>query len=230
MKYSNVVPGTFLSRDNRFVARCEIDGTTEIVHVKNTGRCRELLIPGATVYLEKHNNPRRKTRYSLIAVEKGDMLVNIDSLAPNKVLQEALVQGFGLPWVKDEMNFIKTETVYGNSRFDIYAEAGDHRIFIEVKGVTLENEGIAMFPDAPTQRGVKHLEELMRAVKNGYSGCVAFVVQMKGVRCVMPNDAMHAEFGKTLREAHKAGVHIVAYDCIVKPDEIIMDEMVEVVL
>ncbi|MGI6189903.1 MAG: DNA/RNA nuclease SfsA [Clostridiales bacterium] len=230
MKYSNIVPGIFLSRDNRFIAKCEVNGVTEIVHVKNTGRCRELLIPGAAVYLEQHDNPLRKTRYSLIAVQKGSMLVNIDSQAPNKVLHEALKEGAGLPGLNGEIVSIKAETVYGNSRFDFYIETKNQKAFIEVKGVTLENQGVAMFPDAPTQRGVKHIEELTAAADEGYLSYVVFVAQMKGICCVMPNDAMHAEFGKALREAQKAGVHILAYDCFVKPDEIIMDEMIEVVL
>ena len=154
MKYSNIVPGIFLSRDNRFIAKCEVNGVTEIVHVKNTGRCRELLIPGAAVYLEQHDNPLRKTRYSLIAVQKGSMLVNIDSQAPNKVLHEALKEGAGLPGLNGEIVSIKAETVYGNSRFDFYIETKNQKAFIEVKGVTLENQGVAMVPDAPTLRGV----------------------------------------------------------------------------
>ena len=230
MKYSNVIPAIFLSRDNRFIAKCEIGGVPQVVHVKNTGRCRELLIPGATVYLEQHDNPHRKTRYSLIAVQKGDRLVNIDSQAPNAVLQEALMNGVGLPGIEDEIVHIKPEAVYGGSRFDFYVETKDQGIFIEVKGVTLEKEGIALFPDAPTQRGVKHIEALIMAAKDGYVSYVVFIVQMKGTRYVMPNDAMHAEFGIALREAEKAGVRILAYECRVKADEIIMDEMVEVVL
>ena len=230
MNYSNIVPGIFLSRPNRFIAHVMIAGREEIAHVKNTGRCRELLIPGATVYLQHHDNPDRKTKFSLIAVEKGQMLINIDSQAPNKVMMEALSAGIRLPGLLHPINCIRPECVFGNSRFDFYIEAGNQRAYLEVKGVTLEREGIAMFPDAPTERGVKHVRELIRTVEEGYTAFVFFVIQMKGIRYITPNDETHAGFGDAMRDAQKAGVNMLAYDCSVVPDGLWLDEPVPVLI
>lgn len=230
MKYSNIVRGIFLSRPNRFIAHVEINGREEIAHVKNTGRCKELLIPGVEVYLQEHDNPKRKTRFSLITVQKGNMLINIDSQAPNKVLLEALIDGIRLPHLDNKVSKIKPEVVYGNSRLDFYIEAGDQKAYIEVKGATLEQNGVIMFPDAPTERGVKHMGELMKAVEDGYLAYVIFIIQMKGVQYFMPNDCTHAEFGRVLREADKMGVNILAYDCYVTPDEMRIDKLVGIKL
>lgn len=230
MKYKNIVSGVFLSRPNRFIAHVLIEGKEEIVHVKNTGRCKELLIPGSEVYLEGHDNPNRKTKYSLITVKKGNMLVNIDSQAPNKVLHEALKKGLELPFLASPITYIKPEAVYGDSRLDFYLEAGNQKAFIEVKGATLECEGIVMFPDAPTERGVKHVHELIKAVEDGYTAYAMFIIQMKGISCIKPNDDTHAEFGQALRTASRAGVHILAYDCIISPDGMKLDAPVEVIL
>ena len=222
MKYKNIVKGRFLSRPNRFIANVEINGREEVCHVKNTGRCRELLIPNAAVYLEKTDNPARKTGFDLIAVEKGKLLINMDSAAPNKAAGEYLRKLFG------ENAFIKPEKSYGQSRIDFYAEDGRDKWLIEVKGVTLEDNGTAMFPDAPTERGVKHLKELTAAVKEGYKCMALFVVQMKGVRVFMPNDSTHQEFGQALREAQKAGVDVKAVDCLVSADSMVIDKEIAV--
>lgn len=230
MKYTNILHGTFLSRPNRFLAHVMINDREEIAHVKNTGRCRELLIPGATVYLQRHDNPSRKTGFSLIAVEKGSLLVNIDSQAPNKVLLEALTAGLQLPGIQHKLDIIKPESAYGESRFDFYIQARHQKAYIEVKGVTLEHDGIASFPDAPTERGVKHIRELIKAAESGCMAYVVFIVQMKGMRLVRPNDETHAAFGDALRDAKKAGVQIIAYDCYIAPDEIRLDEPVPVVV
>lgn len=230
MKYEKVIPGRFLSRPNRFIANCEIDGAKETVHVKNTGRLRELLIPNAPVYLKLSDKPGRKTRYSLVTVKKGERLVNIDSNAPNKVVAEALKSGMlklpGMP----NLDIIKAEHGYGNSRFDLYLEGGGQKAFMEIKGVTLEKNGIAMFPDAPTERGAKHVLELINAVKEGFLAYILFVIQMKDIRCFMPNDEMHRAFGDALRLAAKNGVHILAYDCHVEPDGFTIADPVKVVL
>lgn len=230
MKYQNVIPGRFLSRANRFIAQCEIDGAIETVHVKNTGRLKELLVPGAPVYLEISDNPARKTRYSLVAVEKGERIVNIDSNAPNKVAVESLKEGIlqlpGMPYI----DLIKTEHGYGKSRFDIYLEGGGQKALMEIKGVTLEKDGIAMFPDAPTQRGVKHVHELIAAREEGYMAYILFVIQMKDIRCFMPNDETHRAFGDALRLAEKNDVKILAYDCNVEHDGFTIAEPVRVVL
>ena len=230
MNYPNIVPGIFLSRPNRFIARVRINGREETAHVKNTGRCRELLIPGAEIYLQHHDNPRRKTRFSLISVKKSDKLINIDSQAPNQVLKEALQEGMYLPGLVHPITCIRPESVFGNSRFDFYVEAGGQKAYIEAKGVTLERDGVAMFPDAPTERGVKHVRELILAAEESFTAYVFFVVQMKGICCMMPNDRMHAAFGSSLRAARKAGVHIMAYDCIAKPESLWLDQPVPVIL
>ncbi|MBP3378173.1 MAG: DNA/RNA nuclease SfsA [Clostridia bacterium] len=230
MKYKKIVAGRFIERLNRFIARVEVDGAIETVHVKNTGRCRELLVPGCTVYLAKSDNPSRKTKYDLIAVEKqterGVILINMDSQVPNDVAAEWIPRS-GL--FSDEA-VIRREVKWGDSRFDFYIEDGDRRAFLEVKGVTLESGGVAMFPDAPTERGIKHIRELISAVGEGYEAYVLFVVQMKGVSCVRPNDVTHPEFGEALRHAKSAGVHVLAVDCAVTNDSIAADGLVQVEL
>ena len=230
MKYKTIKKARFLSRPNRFIAYCEVDGAAEVVHVKNTGRCRELLVEGATVYLSVSDNPERKTKYDLVAVEKvtdrGAILINMDSQAPNAAAYEWIVSGeiFG-----KECN-VRREVTYGNSRFDLYVENGECRAFIEVKGVTLENDGVASFPDAPTERGIKHLGELVAAINDGYEAYILFVIQMKGIHTFTPNDSTHKAFGDALREAADAGVKILAYDCRVKPEEMCIDARIPVVL
>ena len=218
MQYAQVFKGKFLQRPNRFVAHVEMeDGRIEVCHVKNTGRCRELLVPGAAVYLEEGKNPGRKTRFSLIAVEKGERLINMDSQAPNRAAGEWLAQG-GL---FAPVTLLKPETRYGDSRFDFYGESrkGDslERHFVEVKGVTLEEDGVVRFPDAPTQRGARHLRELCRCQEEGYFAHVLFVVQMEGMVDFAPNDATHPAFGAALRRAAAAGVTVLAMECAVTP-------------
>ena len=229
MKYNEVVKGRFISRPNRFIAQVEIDGLEKTVHVKNTGRCRELLPAGATVYLSASDNPSRRTKYDLIAAlkkreGKTPLLINMDSQLPNAVCEEWLKKG--LLFSKDAK--IKREYTYKSSRFDFYIEDGERKIFLEVKGCTLENDGIASFPDAPTERGVKHIRELMSALEDGYECYIFFVVQMKEIKELRPNDSTHKEFGDTLREANKKGVKVVAYDCVVTPDEIVIDKEITV--
>ncbi len=225
MNYGTVVPGRFLARPNRFIAHVELDGQTQICHVKNTGRCRELLVPGAQVYLEDFGpDTKRKTRYDLIAVEKGSLLINMDSQAPNKAVEEFLRAG-GL-WASPTL--VRPETKWGNSRFDFYLEQGERKAFLEVKGVTLEQEGLALFPDAPTQRGVKHLEELTAAAAAGFEAYVLFLIQMKGVHTFRPNWDLHPQFGQALVQAAQAGVHVLAYDCRVTPSTMVLDAPVPV--
>ena len=220
MNYRNIKPGIFLSRPNRFIAKVIIDGREETVHVKNTGRCRELLVPGCTVYLEKSENPSRKTPFDLIAVEKntekGSILINMDSQIPNACCAELLPRS-GLFSPDAE---IKREVNFGSSRFDICVTDGDRKSFVEVKGVTLERDGLALFPDAPTERGVKHVRELIEARNQGYGAYIIFIIQMTGVHTFTPNREMHPEFADALLEAQKAGVKILAFDCIVTPDSI----------
>lgn len=226
MQYQRIEKGRFLSRPNRFIAHVELNGQTEVVHVKNTGRCRELLLPGATVYLEKSGNPTRKTAYDLIAVEKGELLVNMDAQAPNQVFREwAESGGFQLG-----LTLLKPETTWGDSRFDFYWEAGERRGFVEVKGVTLEDEGHARFPDAPTERGVKHLKELVCCQAEGYEAAVCFVIQMAGMKDFAPNDITHPAFGEALRQAARAGVRVIARECVVTPDSLTIGIPVPVVL
>ncbi len=218
MQYRSIKKGIFHARPNRFIAHVEVDGAMEVVHVKNTGRCRELLVPGATVYLEEGRNPARKTKYDLIAVEKGDLLVNMDAQAPNKVFQEWAQGGGFLPG----LTLLRPETTWGSSRFDFYWEAGERRGFVEVKGVTLEDDGHARFPDAPTERGVKHLEELIRCQEEGYEAAVCFVIQMAGMKDFAPNDVTHPAFGAALRKAAAAGVKVLAQECMVTPETLTM--------
>lgn len=221
MKYKNVVKGTFIERPNRFIAKVDIDGNIHTVHVKNTGRCKELLIKGATVYLAKSDNRERKTLYDLIAVEKKrenkePLLINMDSQVPNVVAEEFLIKGN----LFSENAIIKREVTYKNSRFDLYIEDNGKKSFLEVKGVTLESDGIAMFPDAPTIRGVKHINELISAIADGYEAYILFVIQMKGVKLFKPNAKMHKEFADVLSFAKKNGVKVLAVDSIVTKDSI----------
>lgn len=226
MKYERIIKGSFIERPNRFIAYAEIAGERETVHVKNTGRCAELLQPGASIYVQESDNLQRKTKWDLIAVEKGERVINMDSQIPNKVVQEWIEQGN----IWENIRTIKPETVYRNSRFDLYIETDEKKIFIEVKGVTLEEQGVARFPDAPSERAVKHLEELICAVKEGYEAYVFFVIQMKGVRYFTPNIDTHPEFCQTLKKAKASGVHILAYDCEVDVNSIEISESVPVVL
>lgn len=226
MIYDRMVPGTFLERPNRFIAYVEIEGRKETVHVKNTGRCAELLQTGVRVYLQESENPGRKTKWDLIAVEKGSRMVNMDSQIPNKVVKEWLEADH----LFENITRIQPEFTYGNSRFDLYVEADGKRIFIEVKGVTLEQDGVVRFPDAPSDRAVKHVEELKAAVKEGYEAYVFFVIQMKDVRYFTPNMDTHPAFGEALRDAARAGVHVLAYDCEVSSDRIAIADKVPVVL
>ena len=213
MKYNNIVEGRFESRPNRFIAYVTMNGQREKVHVKNTGRCRELLTEQATVYLEKSDNAERSTAYDLVAVRKGKRLVNMDSQAPNKAVGEWLLTGELFPDVTE----VKPEKTYGNSRFDFYVEAGERKIFMEVKGVTLEKDDVVLFPDAPSERAVKHVYELIKAVEEGYEAYIMLVIQMKDVEYFVPNAEMHPEFAKALLDARRAGVKILAYDCEVTP-------------
>lgn len=225
MQYQRICKGIFRARPNRFIAHVEINGEEHVVHVKNTGRCRELLVPDAVVYLQETDNPKRKTQYDLIAVEKGSRLINIDSQAPNRVFHEWAQAGHFVP----DLTLLKPESTYGNSRFDFYWEAGVGRKgFVEVKGATLEEDGSVYFPDAPTERGVKHIEELIAAVENGYEAVLCFVIQMQGVSFLAPNDRTHAAFGVALRKAEKAGVSLCAYDCVVTPEMLGMGEKVPI--
>lgn len=218
LRYSNICEGKFVKRLNRFVAEVLIDERKKICHVKNTGRLGELLTEGALVYLEKSSDPARKTGYSLISVKKGNRIVNIDSQAPNKVFYEALInKRISLPGLNG-LKYIKKESSYGTSRFDFYAEDGEHKAYIEVKGVTLENDGVSKFPDAPTLRGVRHVYELADAKKSGFNAYIVFIVQMKDIRYFTPNDSTHREFGEALRFAHRNGVDIMAFECDVGPD------------
>lgn len=219
MQYQTVKKGIFLHRPNRFIAQVEIDGHTETVHVKNTGRCRELLIPGATVYLEESGNPNRKTRFDLIAVEKGPLLINMDAQAPNQVFREWAQSGAFRP----DLALLRPETTWGKSRFDFYWEGGGKKGFVEVKGVTLEVDGLALFPDAPTERGVKHLEELIACRQEGYEAAMCFVVQMSGMTAFSPNESTHPAFSDALRRARAAGVELLAYTCRVAPNQLTLD-------
>ena len=226
MQYQKIHPAVFRARPNRFVAQVELAGETVTCHVKNTGRCRELLVPGAQVYLEESGNPNRKTKYDLIAVEKGERLINMDAQAPNQVFGEWARAG---KWVPD-LSLLRPETKYGASRFDFYWEAPGRRGFVEVKGVTLEEDGVVRFPDAPTLRGVKHLEELIRCQTEGYEAAVCFVIQMAGMKDFAPNDVTHPAFGAALRKAAGAGVQVLARGCRVTLDTLTIGEPVKVCL
>ena len=226
MHYPNVSPAVFLARPNRFVAEVLLDSVPTTVHVKNTGRCRELLVPGAAVWLTKSGNPNRKTAYDLIAVQKGDRLINLDAQAPNQVFFEWASAGHFLP----DLTLLKPEQKHGDSRFDFYWETAARRGFVEVKGVTLEQDGRCRFPDAPTERGTRHLHELIRAVEEGYRATAFFVIQMENALDFAPNDDTDPAFGQALRQAARAGVEIAAYSCRVTPGSIEMDRPVPVLL
>ena len=235
MTYQDIHAARFLARPNRFIAQVELDGREETVHVKNTGRCKELLLPGCTVYLEGSADPKRKTRYDLVAVEKErpgkpPLLINMDSQAPNKVFREWLSAGLGTDLGLPRPDLIRPETTWGNSRFDFYWEesGSGRRGFVEVKGCTLEEDGLALFPDAPTERGVKHLRELAACQGAGYEAAVCIVVQMEGMRAFSPNDRTHPAFGAALRAAAAAGVKVLAVECAVEPDRLTMTRQVAV--
>ncbi len=226
MTYGQTAEGVFVSRPNRFIAHVDIAGKREICHVKNTGRCKELLVPGARIVLEKSKNPLRKTAYDIIAVYKGDRLINMDSQAPNRVFFE---------WAKTagefaDIAFIKPECVYKNSRFDFYLEGETRRVFAEVKGVTLEEDGVVMFPDAPTLRGQKHLTELSDAVRNGYEAYVVFVVQMENCCYFTPNRKTDEAFAKALEQAISDGVRVLCFTCKTTPNSLVADTALPVKL
>lgn len=224
MHYERIEEAVFLSRPNRFLAQVRTAGGEEVCHVKNTGRCRELLIPGTRIWVQRNDNPSRKTALDLIAAEKAGRVVNMDSQIPNKVAEEWIRSGH----LFEEPRLIRPETRYGDSRFDLYLENAESRMFLEVKGVTLEEDGVARFPDAPTLRGVKHIQELIRCREEGYRAGILFVIQMKGIRYLEPNDRTHPEFGEALRRADRAGVEILAVDCRVTPESILADARVDV--
>ena len=227
MKYLNKIhKATFLDRPNRFVAQVKLNDRVQVCHVKNTGRCLELLRPGSIVYLEENSNEIRKTKYDLVAVEKGQVLVNIDSQAPNQVVKEWLEAGGLYP----KPVLVSAEKRHGNSRVDFYLEGKGRKGFLEVKGVTLEEGGVAAFPDAPTERGIKHLYQLMDVLQEGYEAYLLFVIQFKPVKYFVPNEATHPQFGRVLREAVAAGVKVFAYDCLVTPDSMRLDQIVPVQL
>lgn len=226
MKYAEVVLATFIKRVNRFIAHVQVDEKEVVVHVKNTGRCKELLVPGVRVVLEKASNPARKTGFSLVAVYKGDLLINMDSQAPNQVVYEALLDG-----KINEIGAVhsgKREVTFGKSRFDMAFEREGGTGWMEVKGVTLENQGVVLFPDAPTQRGTKHIYEMITAVKQGYDGFLFFLIQMKGVRYFTPNREMDSDFAEALTLAARQGVRILAYDAVVSENGLELGEPVEV--
>ncbi|MBE6918140.1 MAG: DNA/RNA nuclease SfsA [Ruminococcaceae bacterium] len=224
MRYAEVTKATFLARPNRFIAHVELGGEVVVCHVKNTGRCRELLVPGAEVWLEKGSTPGRKTAWDLIAVRKGEKLINMDAQAPNKVFAQWAAQ------LEPELTALWSEYTYGQSRLDFCLETAAGLHLVEVKGVTLEEDGHTRFPDAPTERGVKHLQELMRAVEEGYRASVVFVIQMEQVKDFAPNDDTHPAFGEALRAAAEAGVQVVAVNCRVAPDSLEIIGRVPVVL
>lgn len=228
MRYENIEKGTFIKRPNRFIAHVLVDGKEEIVHVKNTGRCKEILKEGATVILERASNPNRKTRYSIIAAYKDRLLINIDSQVPNdviyNVLKEGLLTEFGHPLE------VKKEVTYRNSRFDLYCNNQNGVSFIEVKGVTLEEEGKAMFPDAPTERGRKHILEMIQAVEEGYQGYIFFLIQFQGAKYFTPNKKTDPEFARVLRLAKEKGVKVLAYDSQVTENSIKLNQEIPVIL
>ena len=228
---TTVIPARFISRPNRFIALVDVNGRTETVHVKNTGRCRELLIPGATVYLAAAENPARKTPYDLIAVDKilsdgRTVTVNMDSQAPNAIAAEWLPVSGLFP----ETATIRREVTHGDSRFDFCIQTADTTAYLEVKGCTLEQDGVALFPDAPTERGIKHIRELSALAREGCPAYILFIIQMKGTHTFRPNDATHKAFGDALREANAAGVHILAVDCRVIPGTVTVDGYIPVEL
>lgn len=226
MKYANIKEVIFIERVNRFIAHIDIDGKIEVCHVKNTGRCKEILVKGCRVFVQEFDSKIRKTKFDLISVYKGNRLINIDSQVPNKMFSE---------WVKlgnlfKDIKVFKSEVFYKNSRFDFYVEYEDKKAFIEIKGVTLENEGVVLFPDAPTSRGVKHLKELVSAREEGYEAYVIFIVQMEGVKYFIPNYETHKEFGDILSFCKNNGVNILAFDSVVLKDEIYIKDSVKVLI
>ena len=223
MEYKNISQGKFISRPNRFIAKVNIDGEEHTVHVKNTGRCRELLTENATVFLEKSDNQSRKTLYDLVAVYKGSVLINMDSQSPNKAVAEWLIAGGFL----ENPTLVKAEAVYGNSRLDFYVENAKEKAYVEVKGVTLEESSVARFPDAPTERGRKHLGELINAVENGYRAAAVFVIQMKGCTLFEPNVKTDPDFSAELKRAKEKGVEIIALDCKVTPNSMVIDKRIK---
>lgn len=224
MTYDNIHEAVFLDRPNRFIAHILLNGQTQVCHVKNTGRCKELLLPGAEIFVQHSANPARKTAYDLIAVRKGERLINMDAVAPNKVFGEWLSAG-GPGYVPE---LIRPECVHGDSRFDFYFEHGGRKAFAEVKGVTLEENGVVRFPDAPTERGVKHLHGLIRCVQEGFEAYAVFIIQMKGVKYFEPNRATHPEFAEALIQAAQAGVKLIALDCDVEKDSLRAGDQVEI--
>ncbi|MBC7959810.1 MAG: DNA/RNA nuclease SfsA [Vallitaleaceae bacterium] len=225
MTYENIVEGLFVERRNRFIANVLIEGQETLVHVKNTGRCKELFLPGSKVFLERSKNADRKTQFSLISIYKGERLINIDSQIPNAVVYEGILKGM----VSELTNckVLKREVTYGNSRFDLYYETDASKGFIEVKGVTLENDGVACFPDAPTQRGTKHVLELIRASDEGYKNYVFFLIQMKGIHHFIPNIKTDPEFAKSLVLAQSSGVGVLCFNSMVGTDSIVLHERLE---
>ncbi len=226
MIYHNIRKAEFLSRPNRFIAYVELDGQKVVCHVKNTGRCKELLIPGTAVYIQEADNPARKTKYDLINVIKGDRLINMDSQAPNQVFAEWVKQGK----LVQNITKLQPECKFHNSRFDFYMEGDDKKIFVEVKGVTLEEDGVVRFPDAPTERGVRHIRELCDCVREGYAAYIVFIIQMKGVSYFTPNIRTHQAFADALKLAADSNVGILALDCLVTQDSITAEDFVPVLL
>lgn len=223
MRYNKIHKAEFISRPNRFIAYCRLHGEEVVCHVKNTGRCRELLTENAIVFLAESDNPERKTKYDLVSVVKNGMMINMDSQAPNIAAGEYLRKIY-------PHGIIRPETKYGKSRFDFYVENGDEKIFVEVKGVTLEKDSLALFPDAPTERGVKHINELAECLNDGYKAKILFVIQMENISAFSPNDEMHRQFGDALRNAENAGVEILAVNCIVTEDSMLIKENVPIIL
>ena len=231
MKYQNIVTGIFLERPNRFIAICKIGDEIYKCHVKNTGRCRELLIEGTTVFLEKSTNPLRKTPYSLISVQTDSGIINIDSQIPNAIAEEGILSGnIKLPFLNDEIILLKREKTYGKSRFDIYIETATEKVFVEVKGVTLKKGDVAMFPDAPTARGVKHINELITASNDGYKSCILFIIQMEHTTSFSPNNTTAPDFCNVLKLAETSGVNILAYDCNLSENEIFSNKNIPIML
>lgn len=226
MKYNNIKKAKFINRSNRFIANIEVDGKVEVCHVKNTGRCKELLIENVDIFVQEFDNSNRKTKYDLISVYKGDRLVNIDSQVPNKAFHEWLKKGL----LFNDIKLIKPEYKYNNSRFDFYVEIEHKKILMEVKGVTLEEDGIVLFPDAPTERGLKHINELIDCLEEGYEAYVVFIIQMKGVLYFTPNYNTHKAFGETLKKAREKGVNIIALDCKITEDSIEVENLIDIKL
>lgn len=214
MQYDNIIPAVFLDRPNRFIANIEIDGLRQVAHVKNTGRCREILTPGARIWVRENSDPRRKTRFDVITAQKNERMINIDASAPNAAVKEWLPES-GL---FRHVSLIRPETTFGRSRLDFYIEADGRKMFMEVKGVTLEDRGVVRFPDAPTERGLKHIKELEASLSSGFEACILFVIQMKGVDYFKPNSATHEAFADALHHAFRAGVQVRAWDCLIMPD------------